>query len=81
MSLSQGCTAEYRTVLQWSTEDASAEPAIHTVRSAVLQNAPPPPIINTRLIHLLMSTSLSVCQSVSLSGQFGGSRLKKEVQK
>lgn len=42
MSLSQGCTAEYRTVLEWSTGDTSAGPATHTVRSAVLQNALPP---------------------------------------
>lgn len=41
MSLSQGCTAEYRTVLRWSTADTSAGPATHTVRSAVLQNALP----------------------------------------
>lgn len=42
MSLSQGCTAEYRTVLVWSTTDTRADPAAHTVRTAALQNALPP---------------------------------------
>lgn len=42
MSLSQGCTAEYRTVLRWSTAETSAASAAHTVRNAVLQNALPP---------------------------------------
>lgn len=65
MSLSQGCTAEYRTVLVWSTTDTRADPAAHTVRIAALQNALPPtnyehPPYPPAYVDL---SRLSVCQS------------------
>lgn len=87
MSLSQGCTAEYRTVLEWSTGDTSAGPATHTVRSAVLQNALPP----TNYQHPSYPPayvdpsrqSVSHCQSVrggSLAAS-AGRQLNIDVQK
>lgn len=81
MSLSQGCTAEYRTVLEWSTGDTSAGPATHTVRSAVLQNALPHQLSTPVLSTCLCRPVKSVSQSLSISqGRRSGGQRRKAVE-